>query len=148
MPAFIAADVSAALVVLLNDRPELASIQIEDGYPGDDIAEPERIWTGKARSDEMTVSGMKSGRTHYQEGAEFDVVIQVISPGSDVRTVRARVQELGRFVAETVADNRTLGNVPGLNYAVCRRWETNFFNVANGTYGELIYTIGYQARLT
>jgi len=148
MPAFIAADVSAALVALLNDHPSLADVQIEDGYPGDDIAEPERMWTGKARSDELTPAGLKAGRTFYQEAAEFDLVIQVIKPGGDVREVKARVQELGRFAAEVVADNRTLGNVPGLNFAVARRWETNFFHLGNSTYGELIYTIGYQARLT
>lgn len=148
MPALIQADVSAALIVLLAARSGLTGVQVTDGYPGDDIAGPERIWTGESRSTELEVAGLKTGRTFYQETAEIDIVVQVLKPGESPLDVKARVQVLGREVAQCVADNRTAGGVPGLNYVVGSRWTLNLFNLAAGTAGEFTYTVKYAARLT
>lgn len=148
MTAFIAPDLQVALVALLNDRPALADVQVSDGYPGDDLAEVERIWMGRSRSSELTPAGLKAGRTFYQEHGEFDVVIQVCVPGGSPVEVKARVQVLATEVAETVADNRTLGGVEGLNSATGSRWELSTHYLEAGTAAEVIYTVKYAARLT
>lgn len=148
MPAFIAPDVKVALVALLNDRPGLADIQVTNGYPGDDAAEPERIFTGNCRSQEVEIAGMKAGRTHYQERGELDVIIDAIMPDGTAEDSEARCQEFLREVAECVADNRTLGNVPGLNFVACARWDLQTRYGATGSWSQATYTIRYEARLT
>lgn len=147
MPAQIISDVQAALVALLAARPGLNGVQVTDGYAGDDAAQPERIFTGDARADD-TPAGLKAGRTHYQERGEFDVVVQVVSIDQTLPWTKARAEELGAEVTECVADNRTLGSVPGLNFVVTSRWDLRTAYAQRGVAAEIVYTLRYEARLT
>lgn len=148
MTMFIVPELHAALVALLNDRPALNETQVTNGYAGDDAAEPERIFTADSRTDNVAPAGLKAGRTHYQESGEFDVVIDVIQPDGTPAITKARCMELCSELAECVADNRTLGGVPGLNYVVCRRWQLDTRYGELGSWSQIHYTIGYEARLT
>lgn len=147
MPAQVISAVQAALVALLAARPGLAGVQVSDGFTGEDEAQPERVFTGEARATD-TESGLKAGRTHYQERGEFDVVVQVISVDETLPWTRSRAMDLGAEVTECVADNRTLGSVPGLNFIVTDRWELRTAYAQTGVVAEIVYTLRYQARLT
>lgn len=148
MPAFIAPDLQIALVALLNERPNLADVQVTNGYAGDADAEPERIFTGDSRSQEVEVAGMKAGRTHYQEHGELDVIIDAIMPDGTPEESKARCQELLVELAECVADNRTLGGIAGLNFVACARWDLQTRYGQTGSWSQATYTIRYEARLT
>lgn len=147
MPSQIIAEVQAALVALLAARPGLNGVQVSDGFGGEDEAQPERIFTGDARATD-TESGLKAGRTHYQERGEFDVVVQVLSIDQTAAWTKARAETLGKEVAECVADNRTLGSLAGLNFIVMDRWELGTLYGKTGFVAEIVYTLRYQARLT
>lgn len=148
MTAFVVPAIQAKAVDLLAARPLLNGVQVTDGYAGDANAQPERIFTADARSNDLTPAGLKAGRTFYQESGEFDIVIQVLGPDSTPAEVKARVQELAVEVAECIADNRTLGSVPGLNYVVGSRWDLSVRFVQAGSAAEIVYTVRYEARLT
>lgn len=145
---FIVPDVQAALVTLLAARAGLAGVQVSDGYSGDDETQAETIFTGDARSVGELVAGLKAGRTYYQETAEVDVVILVKVPGGSPRDAKARAQVLCKEVAACVADNRTLGGVVGLNWAVATSWDLRTAYGDAGAIAELTYIIRYVARLT
>lgn len=148
MPTFILPALQAATITLLQARPGLTGVQVSDGYAGDAAAQPERIYTQDARSDDLTPAGLKAGRTFYQERGEFDVIIQVLQPDGSPAQVKARCNELATEVAQCVADNRTLGNVPGLNFAVGARWDLTVRYGQTGAAAEITYTVRYEARLT
>jgi len=147
MVAFVAPQVQAALVALLAARPGLADVQVSDGFSGEDETQPERVFTNDARGTQVA-SGLKAGRTFYQESAEFDVIAQVLGIDQTPAQTKARVQELAVEVAECVADNRTLGSLAGLNFAVVDRWELSTMYGQTGSVAEITLTVRYQARLT
>lgn len=148
MPSWILPDVQAALITLLDARAGLDGVQVSDGYSGVDEAEPETIFTNEARSTGVTPAGLKAGRTFYNEAAEFDVVVLVKDAHGTPAEVKARAQTLGREVAECVADNRTLGALSGLKFAVVDRWDLRTLYGQTGSIAELTFTIRYEARLT
>jgi hypothetical protein len=136
-----------ALIDLLADRAGLADVQISYAWPGDDAAEAERVFLGQARGQQEPAS-LKAGRTFRNENPEFDVLVQVVMPDGTAEEADTRALEIGLEVEETVADNKTLGGVPGLNWAVMARWELNYMYGGTGYLSEIVYTIAYNARLT
>lgn len=148
MSVFLAPAIQAKAVQLIAARPLLNGVQVTDGYAGDANAQPERIFTGDARSNNLTPAGLKAGRTFYQESGEFDIVIQVLGPDSTPAEVKSRVQELAIEVAECIADNRTLQSLAGLNYVVGARWDLSVRFGQTGSAAEVVYTVRYEARLT
>lgn len=148
MTAFVVPAIQAAAVALLAARTNLLNVQVTDGYAGDANAAPERIFTGDARSDTLEPAGLKTGRTFYQERGEFDIVIQVLGPDKTPAEVKARVQQLAVEVAECIADNRTLGSLAGLNFAVGARWDLAVRFGQTGSAAEITYVVRYEARLT
>ncbi|MGH9460371.1 MAG: hypothetical protein ACRD1X_04085 [Vicinamibacteria bacterium] len=76
------------------------------------------------------------------------MVIQVEAVGGKPEDAETRVLQLGLEVEECVADNKTLGGVSGLNWAVVSGWALDDLYNDQGSLAELTYTITYNARLT
>lgn len=153
MTAFIAPAVQAAVVAgltaYLSGLPALDEVQVSDGFSGVDEASQERIFTGNARSVEVTPSGLRAGKTFYNETAEFDLIMQVLGPDSAPAVTKARVQELMGAASDYVMNNRTLGgSVPDLNWIVASSWNLTTMYGETGSIAEVTLTIKYNARLT
>ena len=137
-----------ALVTLLKARAGLAGVQVAFGYPGNDLAERERIFMGSARASQEQ-AGLKAGRRFRDETATFEVVVQVESVGGTPEDAETRALALGKEVEECVADNKYLsGSIAGLNWAVVSDWRLDALYNERGSLSELVYTITYNARLT
>src|SRR4051812_20696013 len=80
-------------------------VQVEYGWPGDDLAERERVFTNIPRGDHSggPISG---GRRHRDEDAQVDVVIQVAYDGGSAEDADLRAIALGQLVEEWFADNK------------------------------------------
>lgn len=136
-----------ALVALLAARPGLDGVQVAYSWPGDDLVERERVFMGRARGDH-TPDGLKAGRTFRNERATFDVEIQVEKVGGTPEEAEERASAIGKELEECVADNRTLGGVIGLNWAVMSSWTSTVLYNDKGSLAAMTYTIRYAARLT
>lgn len=147
MAGSIVVDCKRALVDLLDTRPGLAEVQVTFGWPGDDQAERERIFTGRAHA-EHNLRHLSAGRTVRTEESTFDVVVQVEMVGGSPEDAEARVLELGLEVEETVADEKYLGGVPGLNWALVAAWDLSSLYNDKGSLAEIVYQIRFNARLT
>src|SRR5262245_45563541 len=106
-----------ALVALLVARPGLSGVQVTYSWPGDDVAQRERVFTGRSQAEHAQAS-LRSGRRFRNEAATFDVLIQVESLNQTIEQTEQRAVALGLEVEECVADNKYLGGVAGLNWAV------------------------------
>jgi len=136
-----------ALVTLLQGRPALSSVQVSYGWPGDDAVQPERIFCGRTRADHEQAA-LKAGRRFRNETATFEVVIQTLLLNKTPEDAEERALELGKEVEECVADNKTLGGVTGLQWAVISGWDMNSGQNEHGSVADLAYTLTYSARLT
>lgn len=148
MPSSVVVAAKAGLVTLLEAHASLADVQVSYGWPGDDQAEAEVIFTADARTVEHAPSGLKSGRTHYREKAQFDVIVLVVGVGSTAEEVETRALDLVEVVAQVVADNRTLGGVSGVQAAKGTGWTLGTRYNDRGSLAEVRYTVEYDARLT
>ena len=148
MPSSVIVAAKQGLVALLEAHGLLSAVQVSYGWPGDDQAADEIIFTADARTVEHEPSGLRAGRTYYHEKAQFDVIVQVVGYGSTAEEVEIRCLALAHIVAQVVADNRTLGGVSGVQAAKGTGWVlANRYN-DRGTLAELRYTVEYDARLT
>jgi len=138
-----------ALVDGLTGQPGMSGgtfLQVTYGWPGDDLAERECIFMGRARADQPTAA-LGAGRRRRTDDGTFEVIVRVLVNGTPEQA-EERALEIGTEVEEWVADHKTLGGVTGLNWAVVDGWELNNATAETGSLAELIYTIRYQARLT
>lgn len=147
MPSFVISAAKQALVTLLSARSGLTGVVVSYGYPGDDQAGTETVFTTNARAQDVP-SGLKAGRTFYQETGEFEVRVFVKKPDGAPTATEARCEALATEVTQCVADNRTLGSVPGLNAVTLDRWDMQSMYGVTGTITEINLTFKYQARLT
>lgn len=151
MAGSIVVECRRALVTLLQTRQGsgegLEGVQVAYGYPGDDQVEKEAIFTGRASAEHAQTS-LKAGRRFRAETAQFDVLIQIRLEDETVEDIEDRAFELGLELEECVADNKYLGEVDGLNWAVVAGWEITTGMTDIGHLTQLIYSIRYNARLT
>lgn len=138
-----------AVVTGLQALPALSAVQVTYGWPGDDLAQRQRIFTNRARAGHEPAS-LRNGRTYRNEAGTFEVTIQVVTPASSAYEADTAAMTLGQSVEEYVADNRTAlaATVTGLLWVRTDGFElTNLYN-DTGYISELTYTIRYSARLT
>lgn len=147
MASSIIVPTKTALITLLAARAGLSGVQVTFGWPGDDRAKKERIFTGRSYADQEQAS-LRAGRRFRDETGNFDLVIQVESVGGSISDAETRILAIGQEVEECVADNKTLGGVSGLNWAVITGWTLDDMYNDQGSLAELTYTITYNARLT
>ncbi|HYJ69630.1 MAG TPA: hypothetical protein VEX15_18410 [Nocardioidaceae bacterium] len=136
-----------ALIEFLQTRELLNDVQITYGWPGDEEAQRERIFCGRSRA-EHTQAALKAGRRFRAEESTFDVVIQVEMVGGSPEEAEERALEIGTEVEECIADEKYLGGVEGLHYAVVSGWLLDSLYNDQGSLAELTYTVQYRARLT
>lgn len=135
-----------ALVDLLDGQAGLTGVQVSYGWPGE-AAQKELIFCGRVRSEHGTAA-LRTGRRFRNESGSFLVVVHVKTAGGTPEEAEERALELGTAVEECVADNKTLGGVPGLNSAVIEDMEMTNGITDTGAVAVLEYSLRYQARLT
>lgn len=97
-----------ALVAGLKLRPDLASVQVEDQWPGEQ-QRGESIWVGDVTCSEMN-NGMRGGAPVVSDEVyTIHLWVDVKTPGQ--RTPRARLTELVGEVLAFVATNPRI-NIP------------------------------------
>lgn len=150
MPAPAATQLFAvrrALVELLAARDGLAGVKVTYGWPGNDRAQRLMIYTAASGNGTQEPSGLRAGRTYYNERGRFDVTCeaQVVAGGCDAADTA--LEELTQELAECVADNRTLDDT--VNWVRSTGWtsSTNLLD-GGGAVAQITYTFEYDARLT
>ena len=131
---------------LATAGPAGNQVQTEYGWPGDDLAQSERVFLSAARGDHKPAS-MRAGRTFRDERGELDVIVQVEYPGGDAESSDDRAIALGQIVEEWFADRTDSNGVPGISQVLVARWPLDNLYNANGSFTELVYTITWRARL-
>jgi hypothetical protein len=151
MAVTAAFSVKRALVAALRELPNLDGIQISYGWPGDDKAEGERIFVGRARVDQEP-GPMKTGRVHRREEGTVEVMVFARAVGGTSEEAEARVEELAREVEECVADNRNLGNdlAAGItvNETTMRGVDVQAGYNSEGHMAQATYSLQWTAYLT
>jgi hypothetical protein len=122
-------------------------VQVEYGWPGDDLAERERVFTNIPRGDH-TGGPLKSGRRFRDEKAQLDVVIQVEYDGGSAEEADERAIALGLLVEEWFADNKDGAGVASVSELLVATWRLDNLYGPNGALSELTYTVTWRARLT
>jgi hypothetical protein len=122
-------------------------VQVEYGWPGDDLAERERVFTNIPRGDH-TGGPLKSGRRFRDEKAQLDVVIQVEYDGGSAEEADERAIALGLLVEEWFADNKAGAGVASVSELLVATWRLDNLYGQNGALSELTYTVTWRARLT
>lgn len=145
------AAVKAALVEGLQALEDLNGVQVEYGWPGDDLVERERVFCGQARFAHEPAS-MRAGRVYRNEQGELDVIVDVESVGGSAQDADLRAVAIGAVVEEFVADNPNLGNdtAGGVTVNAVTMRGGAVLNAYNdrGALSRITYTLRWDARLT
>jgi hypothetical protein len=147
MPSFVISSIKTALVALLAARSGLAGVVVSNGYPGDSMAGAETVFTTDATGTDDNAA-MRAGRTFYQETGEIGVRVWVKIPGGAPSDTEPRCEALATEVSRCVADNRTLGSLPGLDWIRLARWDQQSAYGETGAITEVNLYFTYHARLT
>jgi len=132
---------------LATAEREGGQLQVEYGWPGDDLAERERVFTNIPRGDH-TGGPLKSGRRFRDEKAQLDVVIQVEFDGGSAEEADDRALAIGLLVEEWFADNKNGAGVASVSELLVASWRLDNLYGKNGSLSELTYTVTWRARLT
>lgn len=101
-------DATSGLLTLIQDRANLASVQVVPVYPGGAIAPDESIWIGPARTD---ADWGALGRRKREGKLHIDVVVVVARSGGldQQAAAAARAWALATEVDQAVESDPTLG---------------------------------------
>lgn len=122
-------------------------LQVEYGWPGDDKAERERVFTNVPRGKHDTAA-LAAGRRKRDEKAQLDVVIQVRYDGGAAEDADLRAIAIGQLVEEWVGDNKNGAIVAGVSELLVDSWRLDNLYGDQGALTELTYTVTWRARLT
>lgn len=132
---------------LATAEREGGQVQVTYGWPGDDLAERERVFMNVPRGSHEG-GPLKAGRRFRDEKAQIDVVIQVAYDGGSAEESDDRVIALGLLVEEWFADNKNGAGVAGVSELLVAKWELHNLYGDRGALSELTYTVTWRARLT
>lgn len=134
------------LVAGLQARPGLNGLVV-DGWPGNETPGLECVWVADAEN-EPNVAAFRggSGRIAYTEVYDLDVFVEVLGPGKSAKDVRDRVVELSAEVEKYIAENTTLGNVPGVSKVRLSRQQLMQYPTDDGRGATVRITITISGR--
>lgn len=128
----------------LKLRAELSASMVFDSFPGE--AQPvECVWIGDAESDEG-VAAMRRTPTPMNEQYDIDVFTEVIGPGKTAEQVRDRALAINKGVLAYVAENRTLGDAPGVLSARVLRNRLSTYPTQDGRHAVIRTVIRVTGR--
>lgn len=132
---------------LATAEREGGQLQVEYGWPGDDLAERERVFTNVPRGTHETAA-LAAGRRKRDEKAQVDVVIQVEFDGGSAEEADERAIAIGTLVEEWFGDNKNGAGVAGVSELLVASWRLDNLYGDKGALSELTYTVTWRARLT
>lgn len=122
-------------------------VQVEYGWPGDDRAEAERVFTNVPRGTHDTAA-LAAGARKRDEKAQVDVVIQVSYAGGAPEDADDRALAIGLLVEEWFAANKNGAGVASVSELLVASWRLDNLYGDKGALSELTYTVTWRARLT
>lgn len=120
----IRVDVRTRLLQLLQDAPGLASVNSDSITYAEPQAELSRdsVWLGEVKGEDPDIPPpTKAGRRVRHDAFTISIFLVTITPGDNDGTASdLRALELLAAVEDIVAENPTLGAVPGLMFCHLR----------------------------
>lgn len=134
-----------ALVAALRLRPSLAGVQIESGWPGDEIT-AEAIWVGDIEGD-FEYPTMTPARSERDDRFGLPLAFQVAN-NDTLDATRARLGVLMADVESFLADHAALAAVDGGVSAEPSRAGSSVGRTRDGAIGRGGLMVAVHARLT
>lgn len=138
-------DVILAVTAALRLVPALAGVQIEDGWPGDEVA-GEAIWVGDVEGDieHPTMSADRSERDD-----KFDLPLAfLVANNATLTDTRRRLGALVATVESFLADHDALGSVVPLVSAEASQSGSSVGRTREGAVGRAGLMVAVHCRLT
>lgn len=137
-------DITLRLVELLRETPALAGVQVEPGWPGDQLA-AESIWVGNL-DGELSVPVMNAGRAFRDD--RWSIPLQIgVSNRDNLDDTATRLSQLIDAVDGVIADDQTLGDVDGLISADAGAVRSTVARTPQGHLGVAEFVVSCHARL-
>lgn len=140
----IVAGLTTALATAERDG---GAVQVSYGWPGDDKADRERVFTNVPRGNHSP-AGMRAGRLFRDERSQVDVVIQVKYDGGNAEDADERAIAIGVLVEEWFADQKNGAGVASVSELLLGDWRLDNLYGPHGSFTELTYTATWRSRLT
>jgi hypothetical protein len=126
-------------------RPALQGVLVNYGDPGD-RGRREQIWMGRIQRADQEPVALRQGRRKRDEDYDLWVHIDVASKVTPEDN-EARAIEIVQEVESLLADDPSIGNVPGVLWAVVSQMRLNTVETADGPSTSAIVTVNVRGRL-
>lgn len=133
---------TAALVASIADP----NVQVAYGRPQDHLKHRDAVFVGDV-SYTANVANIKAGRKHYDESYSIDVVFACSKPRGTSGDAEGRAFELFEHLRDLLADDPTVGEVPGLIWAVLESVEAAVDHNQEGPVAVVVATVRCRGRV-